>query len=98
MEGFTEHAMARCRQRGFNAERLMAFFDNADIDVPAGRSCRLIRISRVAARSIRGGETLSNVDVVVAPDGAIVTIKHRTARRPSYRWPSGRGRYRSFAS
>ena len=73
----TTHSRTRCQQRGFCDARLAAFFDNADMDFPAGKNCRLYRLSRRAATGLRGHDGLSSVFVIVSENtGAIVTAGH----------------------
>ncbi len=95
MEALTNHAKYRCRRRGIGNARLAAILNNADIDLPAGRGCRLVRVSRSAAAPIKNGESLLAVGLIVSADGMIVTAKHCTKRRLSWRFCSGRGRYSS---
>lgn len=77
MMDLTFHALRRQQQRGITSERLRALLANADIDRPAGRNCRLLRISRKNARTIRDGDKLSGLAAVVSDDtGVIVTVLH----------------------
>ena len=84
----SSHAEERCQQRGVTRSRLHAFLDATDADFPAGRNCRLIRVSRQTARSIPGGERLENLALIVSDyTGQIVTVLHasRTRRGRRYR-------------
>ena len=93
MELLTGHAKDRCQRRGIPTERLNALLSLADIDLPAGKGCRLVRVSRLATLSIKNGEGLKQIGLVIGVDGVIVTVKHCTKRRLSWRFSSGRGRY-----
>ena len=84
MIALTRHASQRRQQRGIPDKRLQAFFEHADIDRPAGGNCRVLRVSRERAATIRGGDKFSGLAAVVSDDtNEIVTLKHIAGGR---RW------------
>lgn len=78
----TAHAAHRSRQRGISNPAIEALLAEADIDVPAGRGCRLVRVSRarLADRSVREelgplADRLGAVAAIVCGEtGAVVTV------------------------
>lgn len=94
----TLHAKVRANQRGVSDRRLLSLLVIADIAVPVGRDLHAHRVSRGAlAEAIAEGlspsdaDRLSNIAVVEADNGAIVTVapvhgrKGRHYRRRSRR-------------
>ena len=94
MERLTHHARIRCQQRGVNEARLLTFLKYADIDRPAGRGCRSLRLSRAVSLGAKNSEQLLGLELILSPEGKIITAKHQRRRRPSWRFPSGRARFR----
>jgi hypothetical protein len=77
MINLSQHARKRCRQRGIPHQRLATIIDLADIDVPIGSNCRMLRVSRHLARTIRGGDRLKDVAVIYSDTNAqVVTVLH----------------------
>jgi hypothetical protein len=77
MINLSQHARKRCRQRGIPNRRLSAIIDLADIDVPIGSNCRMLRVSRQLARTIRDGGRLKDVTVIYSDSNAqVVTVLH----------------------
>jgi hypothetical protein len=78
----TPHADLRCQQRGKTRDALALVYRYGDMDRHAGRSRRLLRLSRAAcAELVRQGEPASLVEragrigiVVSEIDGAVVTV------------------------
>lgn len=99
----TDHAEARANQRGVSHRRLAALLVIADLDVGVGRQLRAYRASRLALQeAIADGLSpadagrLSNLAVIEAEDGTVVTVAlirgqagiHYT-RRTRRHWRSG---------
>ena len=77
----TRHAQVRANQRGVTKHRLASLLRFADIDVAVGRHLHARRVSRCGiAVAIQEGlapsdaERLSRIAVIVADDGAVVTV------------------------
>jgi hypothetical protein len=70
----TAHAERRCRQRGINSNRLETLLEHADIEVPVGGSCFALKVSRRAARSIRGFDGIANICAIISNTGDLRTI------------------------
>lgn len=78
------HAVVRCQQRGVSHEVLDLLFERFDVERNVGRGCHAISCSREAlALARRSGvaaaliERLAGVVVIIAPDGAVVTVMNR---------------------
>ena len=70
----TGHAERRCRQRGVNQNRLEMLLEHADIEVPIGGNCVALKVSRRAARAIRGHDGLANLCAIVGTTGDLITV------------------------
>jgi hypothetical protein len=74
MTMLTAHAEKRCRQRGINSNRLEALLEHADIELPVGGNCVALKVSRRAARSIRGFDGIANFSAIISTTGQLKTI------------------------
>lgn len=75
MTMLTAHAEKRCRQRGINSNRLEALLEHADIERPVGGNCVALKVSRRAARSIRGFDGIANFSaIIISTTGQLKTI------------------------
>ena len=86
----TKHSEARIRQRGLRASQVQRLVELADLDVSVGPNATAIRLSRKAsAEAIADGlspaviEKLTGKAVVLADDGAIITVAHLYGRKSS---------------
>lgn len=70
------HAAKRMNQRGVRRELVEALIATADIEMPVGNNCRLLRVSQQAASAHSMRDKLKRFCVVVSDDSqAIVTVK-----------------------
>ena len=89
----THHASRRSQQRGLRAFQIEALLDLADLCVPVGRNLNALRLSRDALNdAIADGlspaiaANLERRAIVLADDGAIVTVAHlHGAKSRAYR-------------
>lgn len=86
MVRLSRHAERRCQQRGITNDRLLAFFDHADVDQPARRNCRLIRVSLRCAQALRDGERFASLAAIVDDSGRVVTMLHLARDRRGRRY------------
>ena len=84
----TKHANKRRQQRGFRSADLANLFSLADLDVPVSKGACAIRMSRSAlAEALADGlrpaaaERLTRGVMVLADDGAVVTMAHLHGRK-----------------
>jgi hypothetical protein len=71
----SKHAAKRIRNRGISNEFLHALIDNADVDVPIGSNCRLMRVHRKTANKLNMNDRLSKYAVIWSDDhNQIVTV------------------------
>lgn len=85
----TAHAECRMRQRGIPQSLLQAVLDNADVELPVGRGCVSLAVSRRCTGSLHDldrslFDRLPKLCVVLGDDGCIVTVYRRT-----HRWKRG---------
>ena len=86
---YTKHATVRMQQRGFCHQQVARLVDFADLYTPVGRALGALRVSRSAlAEAVADGmlrqadaDRLSRRAVVMAEDGAIVTLAHLCGRK-----------------
>ncbi|MDX6559736.1 MAG: hypothetical protein QOF72_2785 [Blastocatellia bacterium] len=84
------HAETRCRQRGITAQRLATLLENADVERPVGKNCRLVKVSRRAAKWIRGSDGLASLSVIISDHtGEVVTILRPASTRRGRRYRGG---------
>ena len=75
MVRLSTHARTRCQQRAVKPEFLALVLDNADIEVPVGSNCTLLRVHRRTARRLNAGDRLHRYGVVVnGCTGEVVTV------------------------
>lgn len=87
MTELTRHAHHRAQQRGVTAAMIEALIAWADLEIPAGDGCTVLRFSRerLRDRDLRAAlgptaDRLGSVVVVMAPDcQAVVTVLHARA-------------------
>ncbi len=83
----SRHAAIRCAQRGVRPDFIVTVLENADIQRPAGRNCRLERVSLAKAQILNLDDRLGRYAVIVSDTTAeIVTVMpihgpNRMARR-----------------
>jgi hypothetical protein len=71
----SQHASARCQQRGIPHDLLCDLLFHADIEYHVGNNCRLVRVSRSHALRERLDQKLSRYAVIVSDDSQrIVTV------------------------
>jgi len=88
MSTLSRHAALRCQATGGGSALVEEILAHADIDVPIGDNCRLLRIHRRSARRLGGDDRLGRYAVIVSDrTGLAVTLM------PLHDGPSGR-RYR----
>jgi len=83
----TNHAVCRMQQRGMTKSTLSFVLEHADRDQFVGAGCLENWISRKHLKRLRQDgmssqliERSAGVAVIVAADGAIITVFHRTER------------------
>lgn len=79
----SRHASIRCAQRGLRPDFVSAILEHADIQRPAGRNCRLERVSRTKAQSLNLDDRLGRYALIVSDTTAeVVTVMpiHRQSR------------------
>jgi hypothetical protein len=86
MDQLSLHAERRCRQRGIGTKRLSALLDNADIEIPIGGNCHLLRVSSEAANRLDACGRLSGLAAIVSDGGDIVTVLHCVGGRRGRRY------------
>lgn len=100
---YTKHATARMQQRGFGHQQVARLVDLADLYTPIGRAMGALRVSRSALAEAVAEGTLPQADadrlsrraVVMAEDGAIVTLAHLCGRKSaSYKRRDRRAHWR----
>ncbi|MCA0358322.1 MAG: hypothetical protein LCH78_15995 [Proteobacteria bacterium] len=82
MYALSRHAAIRANQRGITHQMIADFISNADVEVPAGGGCTLLRVSRKSLRdpvildSLRSNpDKLANLAIVWCEESAeIVTL------------------------
>lgn len=68
------HARRRMQQRGVSPTFLAKLLDNADVERPSSRNCRLYRVTRERAGAL-GDEKLGRFAVIWSDDGGkVVTV------------------------
>lgn len=84
----SRHAELRCQQRGVSTAVIGAILDHADIDRPIGNNCRLLRVSKLHAATLRQPEKLGRYAIIWSDDHSrIVTVLpiQESARGARYR-------------
>jgi len=84
----TKHAQRQAQRRGISAETINLVYEEADIRDWSGDGCRSLQITRkrlfqmVARGNLKPclAEKASGISLVMASDGAIVTVMHKTKR------------------
>ena len=71
----TRHARARMQQRGITAAALDALLDYGRV-APAGGGCDIVYFDK------RTQPRFGNGYAIVASDGSVITVGHRTRRIP----------------
>jgi hypothetical protein len=81
----SKHADRRRKQGGVNMKLLSAIFENADVDVPIGSNCRLLRVHKQTAAGLRLGDRLKRHAIIWSDDAAqiVTVIPLRSGRRGS---------------
>lgn len=85
--GISKHAQRRMNQRGVTHEFVSTLVNYADIEVPVGSNCSLLRVSRGQGEHLNIDDRLCHYAAVFSEDGNIVTVL------PIHKGNSGR-RYR----
>lgn len=67
---FSQHSQIRAAQRGVDRRFMETILINADVDVPVGDNCRLLRVSRVHARNLNLDDRLGRYAVIWSDDNA----------------------------
>lgn len=71
----SRHALKRCAQRGIRPDFITAILEHADIQRPAGRNCRLERVSLAKAQALNLDDRLGRYALIVSDTTAeIVTV------------------------
>ena len=84
---FTEHADIRAQQRGVKRSVLNFILLEADMDLPAGRGCRSLFVSRKRLRALinenkvqpKFADRVAGV-VLIEHENELVTLFHKTQR------------------
>lgn len=91
----TRHASQRLQQRGARTKELLIVMTYGDVELPASRGCRYVRLSRRAAASLfsADGFAVQDVDrarrltVLAGPSDQVVTVLKCD---PERRFPAAR--------
>jgi anti-sigma factor RsiW len=86
----TRHARQRCQQRGVRASLLRSVLENADVENPAHNGAVLVSVSKDRAEKLNIDDRLSHLGVVLANDGAVITVAHISGNRRGKAWRRGR--------
>lgn len=71
----TRHCRARAAQRGVSTRFMETILAYADVDRPIGGNCRLLRVSRMRARSLNVDDRLGRYALIWSDNNAqIVTV------------------------
>ena len=70
----TTHATRRCSQRGLKQCEIEQIFENADVELPIGSNCSLLRVSWKTARSLNLGEKVGRFGLILNEEGVVVTV------------------------
>lgn len=86
----SNHAASRSQTRGCTSEFIETLVNNADIDMPVGDDCRLMRVSRRTAAMLAGNDRLGRYGVIWSDRFAqVVTILPLHAGRSGRRYRRG---------
>ena len=86
----TRHARQRCQQRGVRASLLRSVLKNADVEKPAHNGAMLVSVSKARAEELNIDDRLGRLGVVLANDGAVITVAHISGNRRGKVWRRGR--------
>jgi hypothetical protein len=76
------HALKRCQSRGISLSMIESIVLCADREVPVGRGCTALSLTKAAARAHGAlAEKLSGIVAVMSDDGTLVTVLHAYGRR-----------------
>ena len=86
----TRHARQRCQQRGIRPALLEAVITHSDIERPAGGGALMVSVSKAKAEKLNLDDRLRHCCVVLADDGAVITVAHFHGTRRGKSWRRGR--------
>ena len=78
----SRHALKRCQSRGISLGMIESIVLGADLEIPIGRGCTALSLTKAAARAHGAlAEKLSGIVAVMSDDGTLVTVLHAYGRR-----------------
>ena len=95
-DGQTHHARRRLRQRGIGSDQVAGLMRSFDRDRPVGNGCSALTLSRQALLELKADgwapallDRIQSLAIVVANDGAVVTVLRQYSDRRGRRYRRG---------